>query len=66
MTIHRTTVDTKDAAIYLGVSVDYMKRARVSGKGAAFIRIGRKIVYRISDLDNFLNQNTFTNLSKVA
>lgn len=64
MTIQKVTVDTKEAAAYLGLSVDFMKRARVTGKGAVFIKLGRKVVYRIDDLNKFLDANAKTNSSK--
>lgn len=62
--MNKVTLTTKEAANYLGVSYDFMKRARITGKGAVFIQIGRKRVYRIDDLNKFLDANAKTNLSK--
>ncbi len=43
------TLDTKDAAKYLGVSVEFLKRARMKGNGPTFVKMGtRKVVYLIS------------------
>ena len=63
MTIHKVTLNTKEAAAYLGVSVGFMKRTRTTGKGVAFVTIGRRVVYLAADLDKFLNDNRHTNLS---
>ena len=57
------TVDTKDAAKYLGVSVEFLKRARIKGNGPEFIKMGtRKVVYRITVLDQYLVNNSRRNL----
>lgn len=45
---------TNAAAQYLGLSTHFLKRARITGKGPAFIKVGRKVLYIKSDLDNFL------------
>lgn len=65
MTISKVTFNTKEAAAYLGVSVDFMKRARTTGKGAAFVKISSRVVYLVADLDSFLNDNRHNNLSAV-
>lgn len=59
----KVTLTTKDAAPYLGVSEDFLKHARITGKGPAFVKIGRKVLYRQVDLDAYLVQNLRTNLS---
>ena len=59
----KVTVNTKEAAAYLGVSVGFMKRSRSTGKGVAFVTIGRRVVYLVADLDKFLNDNKHINLS---
>ena len=60
-------LSTKDAAIYLGVSAQWLKQARCNGKsmvdnskriaGPTFYKIGsRKIVYKKYDIDEWLSQ----------
>lgn len=57
------TLDTKDAAKYLGVSVEFLKRARIKGNGPEFVKMGtRKVVYRINALDLYLVNNSRMNL----
>lgn len=50
----RQSLNEQDAAAYLDVSRDYLKKKRRFGGGPAFIRIARMIRYRVSDLDGFL------------
>ena len=38
----------------LGYGVDYLKQARIFGRGPSYIRVGRSIRYRIRDLDQWL------------
>jgi len=57
------TLDTKDAAKYLGVSVEFLKRARMKGNGPTFVKMGtRKVVYLINELDQYLLSNSRHNL----
>lgn len=53
---------TPDAALYLGVSVSYLEKARGAGGGPPFSAIGRSILYRVSDLatwaEGFRARNT--------
>ena len=46
-----------DAASYIGLSRAYLRQARMHGRGPAFVRIGRAVVYRPGDLDQFLTDH---------
>ncbi|MEI8396833.1 MAG: helix-turn-helix domain-containing protein [Rhodospirillaceae bacterium] len=46
---------TADSAKYLNVSKSYLEKLRVSGNGPKYVRLGRLIRYRITDLDNFMD-----------
>lgn len=46
-----------DAAAYVGLSRAYLRQARMHGRGPAFVRIGRAVVYRRDDLEAFLAQH---------
>jgi hypothetical protein len=48
-------IPERDAAAYIAVSPAYLRKARRRGVGPAFIRLGRTIRYRTSDLDRWLN-----------
>ncbi|WP_256445009.1 AlpA family transcriptional regulator [Gluconobacter sp. P1C6_b] len=60
-------IDEKQAADRLGLSADYLYRLRINGPrrrsskdtplppGPAFLRIGRRVVYRPADLEKWLD-----------
>jgi|WetSurMetagenome_2_1015567.scaffolds.fasta_scaffold346352_2 hypothetical protein len=49
-------MNERDAAMYTGMSAFYLRSARCKGKGPAFLRLGRSIRYRVSDLDEWLTE----------
>jgi excisionase family DNA binding protein len=54
----------KETANYLRVSKSFLDKARLSGEGPAFCRIGRKILYRRSVVDAWLLQRQFASTSQ--
>ena len=54
----------KETAAYLCVSKSFLDKARLTGDGPAFIRIGRKILYRKSVVDAWLQQRQFASTSQ--
>lgn len=46
-------LDERDASNYLNLSVPWLRKARRTGAGPAFLRIGRTIRYTIPDLDAY-------------
>jgi len=44
----------KSAAEYIGWSASRLAKSRVWGDGPPFIKLGRSVVYRIDDLDDWL------------
>lgn len=49
-----------EAALLTGLALKTLEGMRVSGTGPAFMKLGRKIQYRLSDLLAFMAGNTFT------
>jgi excisionase family DNA binding protein len=50
---------TKEAAIYLGVSMAFLERDRWAGARIPFIKVGSRAVrYRLSDLDIYIQRQT--------
>ena len=49
-----------EAALLTGLALKTLEGMRVSGTGPAFMKLGRKIQYRLSDLLAFMQGNTFT------
>src|SRR5208282_4881855 len=56
-----STFDTKKAAIYLGLSKPYLDKLRCFGGGPRFAKLGRRVVYRVRDLDIWLDQHLKAN-----
>jgi hypothetical protein len=48
-------VDTRGAAALLGVSKSYLEKLRFleAENGPPFMRIGRRVIYRVADLERF-------------
>ncbi len=45
----------RDASKYIALSCAFLRQGRMHGTGPAFIRIGRSILYQVTDLDDWLN-----------
>lgn len=48
-------LSTAEAAELLGVNRSWLDRARIAGSGPTYIRIGRIVKYRPSDLRKFMD-----------
>lgn len=44
----------KPAAAYIGWAPSTLAKSRISGNGPPFLKVGKNILYRISDLDEWL------------
>ena len=51
---HIGTVDEHQAADYLSVAVNTLRKWRSLGEGPAFVKLGRRVVYRLTDLERWL------------
>jgi hypothetical protein len=52
-----------DLPRYIGLAIQTLARLRHEGKGPPFVRVGRRIFYRSSDVRVWLNENSFSNTS---
>lgn len=50
-------LSVRDAAAFLGVSKSFLDKARCTGSGPAFTRVGRRIKYRLPTLEAYLAAN---------
>lgn len=57
----RAALGTADASVYIGLSVPTLKKYRLDGTGPRYARIGSKIVYRPSDLDEYIAKHLVGN-----
>ncbi|QWV97472.1 helix-turn-helix domain-containing protein [Geomonas nitrogeniifigens] len=53
------TMRTEEAAKYLNVRPATLEQWRWNGRGPSFVKIGRSVRYRLTDLDDFLNSRVF-------
>ncbi len=59
-----TLLTTQQAAWLLRVSRKTLERMRVEGRGPRFVKIGRSVRYRQSDLLTYITTNTHHSTSK--
>jgi predicted DNA-binding transcriptional regulator AlpA len=53
-TNQRHMLNTTDAAAYCGSSVSTFTKLRLYGNGPIYVKLGRRVVYDLTDLDNWL------------
>ena len=61
-------LDTKEAGNYLGVNDKSLANSRYTGTGMQipYIKMGKIVRYRQSDLDDYLENNTFNHTGEAA
>jgi len=63
----RDLLTAKEAAYYLRISLSTLARYRVNGNGPAYFKSGRRVLYRRSCLDDFIEKNLrFSTVSKAC
>lgn len=60
------TVDTEGASQHLGLAVSTLEKLRVSGGGPRFVKMGRAVRYRLSDLEEYLAERVVESTSQRA
>ena len=53
-TTPQSILDAAGAAIRLGLSTSTLAKFRLSGKGPTYSKLGRRVVYRVDDLDDWV------------
>lgn len=65
--ISPAVIKAKDAAIYIGMSDNFLRKSRMDGKrtnrtpGPPYIKMGRAVRYLIDDLNQWLHDNRYDN-----
>jgi hypothetical protein len=54
----------RQAAVALLVSVKTLQAWRVQGRNVPFVRVGRRIAYRVQDINDFIENNRFASTSE--
>lgn len=49
-----TLIPSRRLPLYIGISAQTLARWRHEGKGPAFVKIGRMVTYRVSDVRQWL------------
>lgn len=50
-------MSVSEAAAYLGLAESTLNKKRLDGSGAPYLKLGRRVVYRQSDLDAWLESH---------
>jgi len=58
-----TIMTVQQAAIYLGLAVSTLNKWRCHGGGPAFVKMGRAVRYRVTDLDTYINASILKSTS---
>ncbi|MCH8859089.1 MAG: helix-turn-helix domain-containing protein [Proteobacteria bacterium] len=65
--MEQSLLDERQAAEYLGnLSVRTLQRKRMDGDGPVFVKLGKLIRYRPSDLDSYVAANVRGSTSEAA
>lgn len=57
-------VDTVTAAAYIGVGPRFLQLARISGTGPRYAKLGQRVVYRLADLDAYVEAHLRSSTSE--
>ena len=60
VTLQQMHLRTPQAAEYLGLSSSVMEKMRIRGDGPAYAKLGRLVVYAVSDLEVWVNAHKRT------
>ncbi len=57
-------LNTEGAARYLSLAESTLEKARVTGSGPRYLKLGRAVRYRLCDLDAWMAQRTVASTSE--
>jgi hypothetical protein len=63
---HTDLMNTAMAAVFTGLAVATLAKLRCLGGGPAYLKLGRKVVYRRADLADWLGARRVANTTEVA
>ena len=61
---HEPFLTQREVAAFLRLSERTLERHRLAGTGPAFVKLGRRVVYRPSDVQAWTARNTFESTSE--
>ena len=63
-TINPLVIDAGETAKLLGLSTSTLAKMRLYGTGPAYSKLGRRVVYRLEDLEAWITANRFQSTSE--
>lgn len=64
MSISKIVMNSDEAAKKLGLSNSTLAKMRVYGRGPQYLKLGRRVVYSLADLEAWLNENRHRSTSE--
>jgi predicted DNA-binding transcriptional regulator AlpA len=61
-----SVVNNSEAARHLGLSESTLNKLRLTGGGPVFIKLGRRVLYNMQDLEAWLQQHRRTSTSDLG
>lgn len=62
----QVAINTENAAKRVGLSASSLEKARVNGTGPKYIKLGRSVRYRVTDLDEWVACRVVSSTSETA
>ena len=59
-------ISVREAAAYLGISKSFLDKTRLDGSGADYLKIGRRVIYDLADLEMWAASRKRRHTSEVA
>jgi hypothetical protein len=59
-------LDTRGTAEHTSLSISFLNQARLRGDGPPFLKVGRRVLYRVDDVDEWLTGQVRTSTSEEA
>ena len=53
-------LSVEEASIFTGLAVKTLESMRAQGRGPAFVKVGRRVEYRLRDVEDFVAASRFT------
>ena len=57
-------LDAQNAADWTGLSTSTLAKLRLTGNGPTYAKLGRRVVYRIDDLEEWIEAHRFKSTSE--
>ena len=56
-------LSSPETANLLGVSASWLNKSRLAGNGPRFLKLGRRVLYDVADIEDWLSSHKFNNTS---